>query len=508
MIGTPFRQEAAFDALLRPYRERADRIMVGMNLFLLGVCLAVAPLRATYVEVLLIGLPTLLLSSWLARHYAGELATRLFMACGFMVFTGLLIHQTGGDIEAHFAAFGLVGVLLYYRDWRTIAAATLFIYLHHLVLGYAQTLGAPIYVFDDRRFWLLFGLHVAYFLPFVAMMGYLSVWLRREGYESQHVIDLAQRIVQGHLLISEEEPRGGSTPLISAVRQMKLRLLDLLRVMPVAAAVIRIDSEQVVNVNEAWLRTLGPLAVQGGRFGESPIWADPATWAALLDRLRATSEKLLDKVEVVLRRTDGTPILCELSLILHDEMVPVMAILTVEDITLRRQSEKTMQRLAFTDMLTELPNRARLYQAFHEALALWENQGTAFAFVALDLDGFKPVNDTYGHDVGDELLRIIAARFQHALREGDVLGRMGSDEFGAVLNDCRDSEAAAQVAQRFVDAVARPFYLKDGAAVIQLGISAGVVHVSQCVDNPQRMPKGADEALYRAKAAGKNQVAA
>ena len=181
--------EAAFDPLLGSYRERADRIMVGMNIFLVLVSLALAPLHNTFTAVWLIGLPTLLLSLWLMLKHPGTLVTRLFMACGFMIYTGLIIHENAGVTEAHFSAFGLIGVLLYYRDWRTIIVATIFIYLHHLVLGYAQTLGLPVYVFDNPHFWLMFAIHLTYFLPFISMMAYLSVWLRREGYDNQQDLE-------------------------------------------------------------------------------------------------------------------------------------------------------------------------------------------------------------------------------------------------------------------------------------------------------------------------------
>ncbi len=144
MIRRLLAAEAVHDGLLHPYRVRADRIMVGMNLFLLLVCMALAPVRSTYGAVAAVGLPTVALAWVLARTRPGQLLTRVFMGCAFMAFTGLIIHQSGGEIEGHFAAFGLIGVLLYYRDWRTIIAATVFIYLHHLVLGYAQTLGVPV----------------------------------------------------------------------------------------------------------------------------------------------------------------------------------------------------------------------------------------------------------------------------------------------------------------------------------------------------------------------------
>jgi diguanylate cyclase (GGDEF)-like protein len=507
MITRLFAAEAAFDPLLAPFRVRADRIMVAMNLFLLFVCALLAPLRSSWMEWLLIGVPTLLLSFFLLRHHPGALLTRLFMASSFMVFTGLIIHQTGGDIEAHFSAFGLIGVLLYYRDWRTIAAATVVIYLHHLILGYAQTLGSPVFVFDSPDFWPLFALHVAYFLPFVGMMGYLAIWLRREGYESQHVIDLAKQIVQGNLMEENIAKTEADTPLINAVRLMKSRLLDLLRVMPIAAAVIRIDTDRIVNVNTAWVRTIGPIDTRHTQFGQSPIWADQDTWRLLVRRLHEARDKLIDKVEVVLRKSDGSPILCELSMILHEDIVPVMAILTVEDITLRRRAEETMQRLAFRDMLTDLPNRTSLHMTLELAIQDWKSRKRPFAVIMMDLDGFKPVNDQYGHDAGDEVLRVIGARLNTTNREGDLVSRLGGDEFAVVLQDCPTDKLAREIAQRFIAAVSCPIHLSGVNKTIHVGASAGVAHIADGGDETaEALLKRADEALYAAKRAGKNRV--
>lgn len=507
MIKRLLSAEAEFDSLLHAYRAHADRIMVGMNLFLMLVCLGLIPLNGTWAEALAIGLPTVLMSIWLMREHAGALATRLFMATGFMIFTGLIIHQSAGDIEAHFSAFGLIGVLLYYRDWRTIVLATIVVYLHHLILGYAQALGAPIFVFDNNRFWTTFVIHVAYFLPFIGMMVYLSVWLRREGYEGQHVIALAQRIVQGNL-VEDDAPIGkeGRMPLIAAVRLMKSRLMDLLRVMPVAAAVIRIDTDTIVSVNEAWIRTIGPLGSADTRVGQSPIWADPDAWTTLLSRMHEASDKLLNKVEVVLRKADGIPILCEISMILHDDVSPVMAILTVEDITLRRRAEETIQKLAYRDMLTELPNRVSLHAALAIALEAWNEGGTPFAVVMMDLDGFKPINDTYGHDAGDEVLRVVGARLMKVNRSIDVAARMGGDEFSVVLNDCPDTGVATEIAQRFIDAIAQPIRLRGTETTVRVGASAGVAHIGSGDANPEAIMKNADSALYQAKSAGKNRV--
>jgi diguanylate cyclase (GGDEF)-like protein len=507
MIGKILATETAFDPYLKPYRVRADQIMVMMNWFLMAVCLGLAPMNGTFLAALAIGMPTVLMALWLQRQYPGTLATRLFMASGFMVFTGLIIHQSAGEIEAHFSAFGLIGVLLYYRDWRTIVIATLVIYLHHLILGYAQTLGSPVYVFNNARFWTTFIIHVAYFLPFIGMMVYLSIWLRREGYEDQHVIALAREIIQGNLI--EDTAAVGNEadmPLIAAVRMMKSRLLDLIRVMPVATAVIRIDTDTIVSVNEAWTRTIGPLDTKAYTVGKAPIWVDHNTWGELLDQLHQAQEKLLNKVEIVLRKTDGTPILCELSLILHKDVVPVMAILTVEDISLRRKAEDTMARLAYRDMLTDLPNRVSLQAALEIAFEAWQANKTPFAVIMMDLDGFKPVNDMYGHDAGDEVLQAIGARLANANRSLDLAARHGGDEFAIVLNDCANTEIAGQIAQRLIEAVSLPIGLRNRETSVTVGASAGVAQVSDRDDSAEEVLTRADRALYAAKAAGKNCV--
>lgn len=502
--------EAIYDGLLLPYRVRADHIMVRMNLFLLLVCMALAPWRSTYAVVALVGLPTLGLAYVLARGWPGQLVTRIFMGCAFMAYTGIIIHQSGGDIEAHFAAFGLIGVLLYYRDWRSIVAATVFIYLHHLVLGYAQTLGVPVYVFDQPNFWVLFGVHVAYFLPFIAMMVYLSIWLRREGYEAQHVIVLAQQVVQGNLMddgASSALLAHAKMPLVAAVQQMKQRLLDLLKVLPVAAAVVRIDTGAIVSINEAWERRIGPLGGKDERIGESPIWVDPATWSDLIDRMHSAAEKLINKTEVVLRKNDGTPMICELSIVLHEGVTPVMAILTVEDITLRRRAEETMKRLAFRDALTQLPNRASLQLALEQAMHARDQKGQASALVMLDLDGFKPINDQYGHDAGDEVLRAIGARLQWLNERADVAARLGGDEFCVVLGSGITAPEALATAEQVIEAVAQPIQLNAQAGVwVRVGASAGVACLSPNLHNIEAWLKRADEALYQAKRSGKNRV--
>lgn len=507
MITNVIRREAAFDPVLHDYRVSADRVMVGVNCFLTLTCAALANYRETWVELLVIGLPSLLLSAWIARRHPGALVTRLFMAVVFMTFTGLIIHQTGGDIEAHFSAFGLIGVLLYYRDWRTIITATVFIYMHHLVLGYAQKLGASVFVFDAPNFWMLFGVHVAYFLPFIALMVMLSVWLRREGFESRQVIALAEDIVQGDWSEASNGPLPTDLhdmPLVTAVSAMKNRLLDLLRIMPVAAAVIRIDRDEVLSVNEAWIQTIGPLPARKLRFGDASIWTDPTAWSNLIEQLKTSPDHIITNVEMTMNKNDDQTIQCELSLILHEDTLPVIAILTADDVTARRHAEHALHQLAYRDSLTNLPNRQSLMPFLAESHRNWEMHSVPYALVMLDLDGFKPVNDELGHDAGDLVLKVIGARLRRNTRDTDMSARLGGDEFVLILRQCPTAESAIKAANHVIKTIASPIQLGMYKPGVTIGCSAGIAHVTQGTESADELLKLADLALYDAKAAGKN----
>jgi len=124
----------------------------------------------------------------------------------------------------------------------------------------------------------------------------------------------------------------------------------------------------------------------------------------------------------------------------------------------------------------------------------------------MDLDGFKPVNDRYGHDAGDEVLRVIGARLNNVNRQEDLATRLGGDEFAVILHDCPDAAAARQIAQRFIAAIARPIRLNLADETVTVSASAGVAHIGDGEATADTLLKRADEALYAAKRAGKNQV--
>ncbi|MDP5291896.1 diguanylate cyclase [Oceanimonas sp. CHS3-5] len=172
------------------------------------------------------------------------------------------------------------------------------------------------------------------------------------------------------------------------------------------------------------------------------------------------------------------------------------------DITPLLDQQEKLERIAHYDALTGLPNRLLLADRLQQALAACRRQGGAVGLVFLDLDGFKAVNDTHGHDAGDELLRQLGACMQHCLRENDTLARMGGDEFVAVLAGMAGPDDGDEVMERLLAAASAPVDI----AGIRVRVSASLglaVYPKDGVDADKLMRR-ADLAMYAAKQAGKN----
>ena len=173
------------------------------------------------------------------------------------------------------------------------------------------------------------------------------------------------------------------------------------------------------------------------------------------------------------------------------------------DITQTKEHEKQLERMAHFDMLTELPNRVLLVDRLHQAMAQAQRHRQLLAVAYLDLDGFKTVNDKYGHEIGDQLLVALAQRMKNILREGDTLARLGGDEFVAVLIDMKEGIVNISMASRLLDAAAQP--VRIGNQDLQVSASLGITFYPQAenVDADQLL-RQADQAMYQAKLSGKN----
>jgi diguanylate cyclase (GGDEF)-like protein/PAS domain S-box-containing protein len=174
------------------------------------------------------------------------------------------------------------------------------------------------------------------------------------------------------------------------------------------------------------------------------------------------------------------------------------------DITQHKLAEERIQRVAHHDSLTGLPNRLLFKDRLDQAISLARRNSRQLALLYLDLDKFKPVNDTLGHAAGDELLREVAARIRRQVRESDTVARVGGDEFTVILHDIGRREDAQAVAGKIVAAVAAPFELGSAKHRVDIGTSIGIAVYPQDAQAADALVTAADAAMYRAKQAGAN----
>lgn len=170
------------------------------------------------------------------------------------------------------------------------------------------------------------------------------------------------------------------------------------------------------------------------------------------------------------------------------------------DIDALKRGEQAANHLANHDALTGLANRRALEETLNQELA----DGQMLAVCFMDLDGFKQVNDTQGHDAGDEVLRVVAARLTAHARAGDCVARLGGDEFVVLLSGLRTSDEAMSVMKRCMEAVRQPIAL-NGGVMVQVGSSIGI-SISTTGSSSANLMQSADEAMYSAKHAGKGRI--
>jgi diguanylate cyclase (GGDEF)-like protein/PAS domain S-box-containing protein len=261
--------------------------------------------------------------------------------------------------------------------------------------------------------------------------------------------------------------------------------------------VIVVDREgRVTRTNRAAARmcgvSLGELT--GSRLHELPVELD----AAPIER--ALGGEAVHGVLLELVRRDGTAVWAEAdaSPLFEADGSAYGALSTFVDVTERVRRERRIRREADSDPLTGLANRRALERALEAALVRAREDGRAVGVLMVDLDGFKALNDAWGHLAGDEALREVARRLTRCVRERDVVARIGGDEFVLVLPDLHpDHDAASECAVRVGAALAAPIAL-DGVAP-RLGAATGVACFPRDGADGAELLAHADRAMYRAK---------
>ncbi len=172
------------------------------------------------------------------------------------------------------------------------------------------------------------------------------------------------------------------------------------------------------------------------------------------------------------------------------------------DITDQKKTQSKLNILAHYDLLTNLPNRALFQDTLVKKISKARRNKTKFALMFIDLDNFKMINDTLGHDYGDLLLIEVAKRLNNILREEDLVSRLGGDEFTVILDDIKDTAYPSIVAQKIIDSLSQPVKLDDEIGYI--GASVGIAIFPDDATNKEDLIKNADMAMYSAKQGGKN----
>jgi diguanylate cyclase (GGDEF)-like protein/PAS domain S-box-containing protein len=432
------------------------------------------------------GVPTVIGGSWFValliaglfatgsgliwRYRAGQALGGMYNAAASMVFAALIMHFGGGSGEAHFPFFIFISFLLYYRNWRPIALACAMILTHHFGFFVLQGLGVPVVVFSCLDSVTLL-IHLGAGLGQCALMGYMAtcmedselVRMRAEA-QQQLAASVFHNTIEG-IFITDAKGH-------------------ILSVNPAFTHITGYSAEEALGQNPSMLKS-----DHHDQAFYHDLWQAINTtgqWRGKLWNRRKGGEVFLESQTI--RR-------------IHGEDGTVHFVAVFNDITDQWHKDQHIEHLAFHDSLTGLANRALLGDRLRCGIPLSEHTQDTLAVLMIDLDRFKNVNDSFGHDQGDELLRVVAARLKGVARDTDTVARPGGDEFVMVLQNPGQAEDVAAIAARMIDTIAMPIEL--GGLSLRVGASIGIAVYPDDGREAASLLKNADAAMYAAKAAGK-----
>ncbi len=265
------------------------------------------------------------------------------------------------------------------------------------------------------------------------------------------------------------------------------------------------DHGRVVDVNAAWLEMMGMISDQvvGQSFGEL---MDANEWRKFMHMFPSFIKNgALANFQLTINHADGTPLIIELNgrvaYDIHGDFKQTHCVL--QNITERMAIEHELRRLATSDPLTGLANRRAFFTEADHALLQCARYHHDYTVMMLDIDHFKSINDTFGHDVGDQVLKLVSNEMQQQIRAVDILGRLGGEEFAIALPEA-DISTATTVAERIRIAV-EAFSLDTEQGCVRFTISIGLSQLSDAKSN-EALIKKADELLYQAKQNGRNRI--
>ncbi|WP_303645175.1 EAL domain-containing protein [Paraglaciecola psychrophila] len=316
-------------------------------------------------------------------------------------------------------------------------------------------------------------------------------------------------IANKELAFQNKEKDKRADELLIANKEKELLLLKLKRAASVFShahegIMITDATATITEVNDTFIQMTGytseevlgenPRMLQSGRHS-SEFYVE--MWTTLLSQDHWSGE-------VWNRRKNGDvyPEMLTISAVKNAAGLVQHYVSLCTDITTMKVYQEQLEHVAHYDVLTDLPNRVLLADRLSHAIALCQRREQSLGVAFMDLDGFKEVNDNYGHNVGDELLITVSQRMKAALREGDTLARIGGDEFIAVMVDLDNIEEITPILERLLQAASDPVTI--GNDVMQVSASIGVTLYPQDGSDADQLIRHADQAMYGAKQTGKN----
>jgi diguanylate cyclase (GGDEF)-like protein/PAS domain S-box-containing protein len=453
-------------SLAQPDWDRRHRaILVILALYIVGLVAFGFYRRYSVQHIAIDAAAVAMFSAWAWQPFGGRKLRSTLASIALLTAASIGVHLSGGNIEAHFQFFVVITLLMLYQDWLPFLVAIAYVVGEHGIIGVLLPTAVYNHPAAQSNPWLWAGIHGAFVLA--ASAANLAHWrLSEDDHKRAQDTELSyERLFAGH-----PQPMwvyDGAT----------LRFLD---------------------VNDAAIAHYGYSRAE---FLAMTI-KDIRPPEDIPELLRTTADgQDLDAAGPWRHRTkDGGDILVRIS----THRVPLSTVdarhVMAQDVTAQEDLMTQLRHQAFHDPLTSLPNRALLIDRLNVMLRQAERSETLVAVLFCDLDGFKPINDSLGHAIGDQLLNEAGRRFSGALRPGDTLARLGGDEFVAIC-EIDAEHVAIQLAERLGAAVAHPMELEGHQ--VRVSTSVGISLGRGRANSPDELVRNADIAMYRAKSGGR-----